>query len=173
MTEPDNTTLPEPDNPAGAVSGEPVNDRKFLTFKLADELYGIPVVLIREIIRNQAITSVPQMPPHVRGVLNLRGKVIPVIDMRLKFAIGDESTTERTCIIVVQLDCPERGQVLAGLIVDAVDEVRPLPDSEIEAKPALGQGVDNTCILGIGKIADQVVTLLDIEPILSEEMLAL
>ena len=148
-----------------------IEEEKYLSFRLGEETYGVAVARIREIIQHQPITSVPQMPFHVRGVLNLRGKVIPVVDMRLKFALGDGSVTERTCIIVVQYDCPERGQILAGLIVDAVDEVRSIPSTEIEERPALGTSVDNECILGLTKIEDEVVTLLNIERILTEETL--
>jgi len=148
------------------------NFDKFLTFKLGDESFGIAVICIREIIQNQKITSVPQMPAYVKGVINLRGKVIPVIDMRIKFGLGNEETTDRTCIIVVQVESKEKGQTLVGLIVDAVEEVANISESQIEDKPDLGGQVANQYILGIAKIENQVKTLLDIDKIVLEDNLS-
>lgn len=145
---------------------------KFLTFKLGAESFGIAVIRIREIIQNQKITSVPQMPDYVKGVINLRGKVIPVIDMRVKFGLGCDETTDRTCIIVVQVDSPEKGQTLVGLIVDAVEEVANIADSQVEEKPDLGGQIDNHYILGIAKIESAVKTLLDIDKIVLEDSLS-
>jgi len=145
---------------------------KFLTFKLGVESFGIAVIRIREIIQNQKITSVPQMPPYVKGVINLRGKVIPVIDMRVKFGLGCDETTDRTCIIVVQVESREKGATLVGLIVDAVEEVANIADEQIEDKPDLGGQVDNQYILGIAKIDNAVKTLLDIDRIVLEDNLS-
>jgi len=142
---------------------------KFLTFKLGAESYGITVLSIREIIQFQNITPVPQMPDYVKGVINLRGKVIPVLDLRLKFCIGSSETTERTCIIVVQVESEVKGQTFVGLIVDAVEEVTNILDSEIEDKPELGNQVDHQYIMGIAKVKSEVKTLLHIERIILEE----
>jgi purine-binding chemotaxis protein CheW len=143
---------------------------KFLTFKLGEESYGVAVLKIREIIRMQKITPVPQMPIHVKGVINLRGKVIPVIDMRLKFAIGEDVVTERTCIVVVQIDNEEGVQTSVGLIVDAVEEVVNINADDVEETPDLGSQFENDYILGIAKIKGEVKTLLDIDRVILEEV---
>ncbi|MGF1483049.1 MAG: chemotaxis protein CheW [Opitutales bacterium] len=142
---------------------------KYLTFTLGAETYGLAVLRIKEIIQHQQITAVPQVPSYIKGVLNLRGKVIPVIDMRVKFCLGHEQVDERTCIIVVQVQCENRGQVLVGLIVDAVEEVLNINAAQIEEKPDLGGRVDNQFIHGIAKVEGKVKTLLDIETIILGE----
>ncbi|MGF1449086.1 MAG: chemotaxis protein CheW [Opitutales bacterium] len=146
---------------------------KYLTFTLGNETYGLAVLRIKEIIQHQQITTVPQVPDYIKGVLNLRGKVIPVIDMRVKFCLGHEQVDERTCIIVVQVQNQDRGQVLVGLIVDAVEEVLNIGSDQIEQKPDLGGRVDSQFILGIAKVEGKVKTLLDIEKIILGEELAL
>ncbi len=142
---------------------------KFLTFRLGDESFGVAVLKIREIIRIQKITAVPQMPHYVKGIINLRGKVIPVIDMRIKFGLGSDEITERTCIIVVQAESSSKGQTLVGLIVDAVEEVVNISDSQIEDTPDLGGQLANQYILGIAKIKSEVKTLLEIDRVILEE----
>jgi purine-binding chemotaxis protein CheW len=143
---------------------------KFLTFRLGEESYGVAVLKIREIIRMQKITLVPQMPPYVKGVINLRGKVIPVIDMRLKFNVGSDAVTERTCIVVVQLDNRETSVTTSvGLIVDAVEEVMTISEEEVEETPDLGGQFDGQYILGIAKIKGEVKTLLDINEVIMAE----
>ncbi len=144
---------------------------KYLTFTLGDESYGIAVLKIREIIRIQKITPVPQMPHFVKGIINLRGKVIPVIDMRLKFNVGEETISERTCIVVVQILHPEKGETLVGLIVDAVEEVINISDEEVERNPNIGDAADGRTILGIAKIKSEVKTLLDIDQVIVEDNL--
>ena len=146
---------------------------KFLTFKLGEESYGVAVLKIREIIRMQKITPVPQMPHYVKGVINLRGKVIPVIDMRLKFSIGKDEVTERTCIVVVQIETGEGITTSVGLIVDAVEEVMTITDDEVEETPDLGGQFDGEYILGIAKIKGEVKTLLDIDQVIMSENLNL
>jgi len=144
---------------------------KFLTFKLGEESYGVAVLKIREIIRMQKITPVPQMPHYIKGIINLRGKVIPVIDMRLKFDIGDDGVTERTCIVVVQIEAREAVTTSVGLIVDAVEEVMTITDDEVEETPDLGGQFDGEYILGIAKIKGEVKTLLDIDQVILAERL--
>ena len=147
---------------------------KFLTFKLGEESYGVAVLKIREIIRMQKITLVPQMPAHVKGVINLRGKVIPVIDMRLKFNVGTDAVTERTCIVVVQIDNRATSTTTSvGLIVDAVEEVMNITEGEVEETPDLGGQFDGEYILGIAKIKGEVKTLLDIDQVIMAENLNL
>ncbi|MBN2068875.1 MAG: purine-binding chemotaxis protein CheW [Opitutales bacterium] len=143
---------------------------KFLTFALGEESYGVAVLKIREIIRMQKITPVPQMPKYVKGVINLRGKVIPVIDMRLKFEVGEDKVTERTCIVVVQINNVEGMQTSVGLIVDAVEEVVNISEDEVEDPPEIGNQFENEYILGIAKIKGEVKTLLDIDRVILEEI---
>lgn len=146
---------------------------KYLTFKLGGESYGIAVLKIREIIRMQKITPVPQMPPHVKGVINLRGKVIPVVDLRVKFSLGDDATDERTCTIVVQVESKDNVPTLMGLIVDAVEEVCNIVQSEIEETPDFGSAVDTRYILGLAKVKGDVKTLLDIDLVVSQDEVSL
>ena len=143
---------------------------KFLTFLLADEAYGVEVLRIREIIRMQKITPVPQMPVHVKGVINLRGKVIPVVDLRLKFNLPAEEATERTCVIVVDVENGQGVNTLLGLVVDAVEEVLNITEAEVEPSPDFGTQLSSECCLGIAKIKDSVKTLLDIEKVVSSEL---
>ena len=141
---------------------------KYLTVVLENEAYGLNVLKIREIIRLQKITPVPQMPPFVKGVINLRGRVIPIVDLRVKFGLKAEFT-ERTCIIVVQVKLPTDQVVQMGLIVDSVEEVVNLNATEIEPTPDFGAKVDTSYLLGRAKIKGQVKTLLDIDRVVAPE----
>ncbi|MBK1879252.1 chemotaxis protein CheW [Pelagicoccus mobilis] len=143
---------------------------KFLTFTLAEECYGVEVLKIREIIRMQKITPVPQMPEHVKGVINLRGKVIPVVDLRVKFNLHAGEATERTCIIVVDVDGGQGVNQLLGLVVDAVEEVLNVTEGDVKPSPDFGTRLSTECCLGIAKIKDSVKTLLDIEKVVSSEL---
>ena len=136
---------------------------KYLTFELANEAYGIEILKVREIIGIMDITKVPRMPHHVRGVINLRGKVIPVIDLRLKFDMSETEQTSETCIIVVDV----RGNQM-GLQVDKVSEVLDINSSEIEDAPEVGSSVDNSFILGMGKAKGRVNILLNIDRVLTQ-----
>lgn len=135
---------------------------KYLTFSLNDEEYGMPVLKVREIIKMLDITNVPQVPSHVKGVINLRGKVIPVIDLRVKFGFVPSDYTERTCIIVVEVST-EHGKVVMGLIVDAVSEVMSIAVEEMEATPEFGDRVDTSYMKGVAKVRGSVKVILDIE----------
>ena len=139
------------------------HDGKYLTFSLAREEYGLEILKVREIIGIMDITAVPQMPPHVKGVVNLRGKVIPVVDLRLKFGMESAEYTEATCIIVVDVG------TLVGIIVDTVQEVLDIESAQIDPPPPLGASVDTTFILGMGKVREEVKILLDINKVLNEE----
>jgi purine-binding chemotaxis protein CheW len=144
---------------------------KYLTFALGQEEYGLPVLKVREIIKVMDITQVPQVPVHVRGVINLRGKVIPVVDLRLKFGFPSEAYTERTCIIVVDVDLPS-GKVMMGMVVDSVSEVLNLTGTEIDAPPAFGDAVDTEYMLGLAKVKGAVKILLDLNRVLGADVAA-
>lgn len=151
--------------------GPPALDRsgKYLTFTLANEHYGIRITKIKEIIGIMPITFVPQRPAHVKGVINLRGKVIPVVDLRLAFGLEQKDYVERTCIIVVEVACDEGDVVRIGIVVDTVSEVMNLRAEEIEPAPAFGGGVKTAYILGMAKSSDGVKILLDIDRVLSKD----
>ena len=140
---------------------------KYLTVVLANEAYGLSVLKIREIIRLQKITPVPQLPDCVKGVINLRGRVIPVVDLRVKFGLAAEFT-ERTCIVVVQVRLGDQ-PVQMGLIVDSVEEVVNLSADDIEPTPDFGVRVDTSYLLGMAKVKGQVKTLLDIDRVIAPE----
>ena len=150
-----------------ALTASATADGKYLTFKLGQESYGVAVLKIREIIRLTDITTVPQMPSYVKGVINLRGKIIPVADLRVRFGLADTTSTEHTCIVVVQVTLPTGAKVQTGLIVDSVEEVANIARDEIEAAPEFGGGVDTRCILGMAKVKGVVKTLLDIDRVLT------
>jgi purine-binding chemotaxis protein CheW len=136
---------------------------KYLTFALGAESYAIPVLKVREIIKLAPITVVPQMPDYIKGVINLRGKIIPVVDLRLKLFLAVAENTDRTCIIVVQVSRTGGGQVQMGLIVDGVEEVVNIQPSELEPTPDFGAQVDSTYIVAMAKIKGSVKALLDID----------
>jgi purine-binding chemotaxis protein CheW len=141
---------------------------KYLTFQLASEEFGIQVLKVREIMGVQDITAVPQTPAHVKGVINLRGKVVPVIDLRLKFGLPAAEYTARTCIIVTQLKS-DNSTVLIGVVVDCVAEVLSLSGQEIEDTPDFGEKLETRYLLGMAKVKGKVKILLDIDRILSEQ----
>jgi len=143
---------------------------KYLTFMLVDEEYGIGILTVREIIGIMPITTVPQTPPFVKGVINLRGKVIPVVDLRLKFGINATDYTDRTCIIVVEIPS-ETGTFQIGIIVDAVSEVLNIKSEDIETTPSFGSSLNTNYILGMAKIEGGVKILLDIDQVLTGEEL--
>jgi purine-binding chemotaxis protein CheW len=137
---------------------------KFLTFFLAGEEYGIEILKVHEIIGVMKITRVPRTPDFVRGVINLRGKVIPVMDLRLKFGMESQAQTDESCIIVVQVQ-----HVVMGILVDKVSEVLDIAAKDIDDAPSFGAGVNTDYILGIGKSQDRVKLLLDIDKVLSRQ----
>ncbi len=141
---------------------------KYLTIVLDHEAYGIAVLTVREIIRCQKITPVPQMPDYVKGVINLRGRVIPIVDLRVKFGLNAEFT-ERTCIVVVQVKLASGDAMQMGLIVDSVEEVVILTADSIEPTPDFGVRVSTDYLLGMAKVKGQVTTLLDIGRVVAPE----
>jgi purine-binding chemotaxis protein CheW len=149
-----------------AIQEITIKTGKYLTFTLSDESYGIGILKVKEIIGMMPITSVPRTPKFVKGVINLRGKVIPVMDLRLKFAMGEIPYTDRTCIIVVEIDA-ESGTVLIGIVVDAVSEVLNITEEEIEDAPVFGSKLNTDYILGMAKTDGGVKILLNIDKVLS------
>ncbi len=149
-----------------AVKAMTIKTGKYLTFFLEEEEYGIGILKVKEIIGMMPITSVPRTPEFVKGVINLRGKVIPVMDLRLKFSMGEIPYTDRTCIIVVEIDTQD-STVLIGIVVDAVSEVLNIVEGEIEEAPTFGSKLDTDYILGMAKMEGGVKILLDIDKVLS------
>ncbi|MBF0273693.1 MAG: purine-binding chemotaxis protein CheW [Nitrospinae bacterium] len=137
---------------------------KYLTFKLAQEEYGLEILTVREIMGMMEITMVPQTPDYLKGVINLRGKVIPVIDLRSKFGMEESEYTKETCIIVVDVQ-----NILMGIIVDTVSEVIDVNGAEIEPPPKFSTSIRTDFIMGIGKTKGNIVILLDIDKVLSVE----
>ncbi len=161
-------TLASPPSPSATGSAAKLAG-KYLTVVLENEAYGLSVLKIREIIRVQKVTPVPQMPAFVKGVINLRGRVIPIVDLRVKFALRAEFT-ERTCIVVVQVKPAAGLPVQMGLIVDSVEEVVNLADADIEPTPDFGVRIDTTYLLGLAKVKGQVKTLLDLDRVVAPEV---
>jgi purine-binding chemotaxis protein CheW len=144
---------------------EAAREGKYLTFSLAGEEYGIGILKVREIIGMMSVTPVPQTPEFVKGVINLRGKVIPVIDLRLRFCLEATAYTERTCIIVVEIQ-GETGALPMGIVVDAVSEVLNIRGADIENTPTFGVKLNTDFILGMAKTGGGVKILLDIDKVL-------
>jgi purine-binding chemotaxis protein CheW len=145
---------------------------KYLTFSLVAEEYGIGIRKVKEIIGMMAITVIPQTPAYVKGVINLRGKVIPVIDLRLKFGIEEMEYTDRTCIIVMEV-MSNNGKILTGIVVDAVSEVLNVRAADIEDTPTFGAGMNTDYILGMAKAGAAVKILLDIDKVISAQEMAM
>lgn len=147
------------------------HEGKYLTFTLSKEEYGIEILKVREIIGIMEITTVPQTPDYMKGVINLRGKVIPIIDLRLKFSMPETEYTQETCIIVVEVGAYSNAPQQVGIIVDNVSEVMDIKGEDIEDAPHFGQDIDTNFIMGLGKTKKKLVILLDIEKVLTVEEL--
>lgn len=144
---------------------------KYLTFILENEEYGIALLKVKEIIGMMPITTVPQTPQYVKGVINLRGKVIPVSDLRLRFEMPAAKYTERTCIIVVEIQ-GEAATIQIGIVVDAVSEVMNIKAEEVAEAPSFGTKVETDYILGMANMDGQVKILLDIDRVLTDDAIA-
>jgi len=140
---------------------------KYLTFHIAGEDYGIDIVYVTEIIGIQKITDVPDMPDYVKGVINLRGKVIPVMDVRLRFHLPERDYDERTCIVVVDIE-----GTAVGLVVDQVNEVADIPEKDVEPPPRSSKGATSRYLKGMGKVGNEVRILLSVDKLLQEEELS-
>jgi purine-binding chemotaxis protein CheW len=141
---------------------------KYLTFHLGTEDYGIEIRFVTEIIGIQKITVIPEMPDYIKGVINLRGKIIPVMDVRMRFKLEARAYDERTCVVVVNIN-----DTAVGLVVDTVSEVAGIPESQIESALGLNRGKANAFIQGIGKIGDDIKIILDVNKLLYDGDLAL
>jgi len=141
---------------------------KYLTFKLASEEYGLEILKVQEIIGLMAITTIPRTPEFVRGVINLRGNVIPVIDLRLKFGMESKDDAVETCIILVQIE-KNGHHITMGIIVDYVSEVIAISSDKIEPPPDFGTNIDTDFIMGMGEIDKKVVILLEVDKVLSDK----
>jgi purine-binding chemotaxis protein CheW len=144
---------------------------KYLVFHLGEEEFAIQVQKVREIMGVQDITQVPQTPAYVKGVINLRGKVIPVVDLRLKFSMPAKEYTKRTCIIVAQVG-GERGVMLMGIVVDGVAEVVQVAGADVEDTPSFGKEVEVPYVMGLAKLKGKVKILLDIDQVMTARELA-
>ena len=151
-----------------AVKAMAHREGKYLTFSLAEEEYGIGILKIKEIIGMMPVTTVPRTPEYVKGVINLRGKVIPIIDLRLRFGMEAIDYTERTCIIVVEIE-GQTGTIQVGVVVDAVSEVLNVDTKDIEDTPQFGRSLDTEYILGMAKMEGGVKILLDVDQVLTGE----
>jgi len=141
---------------------------KYLTFKLAEEEYGLEITKVQEIIGLMPITKVPRVPDYMRGVINLRGRIIPTVDLRAKFGLEQVEDTERTCIIVVEV-ASSKGKINVGTIVDQVAEVLDIAPDEIDQAPEFGTNLQTDFILGVGIVKGSVKILLDIDAVLTTE----
>lgn len=139
---------------------------RFLTFSLGKESYGIEIKYVTEIIGIQAITEIPELPEYVKGIINLRGKIIPVMDVRLRFKKDPREYNDRTCVIVIDIN-----DLSIGLIVDTVSEVLTIPEQGIVEPPKMNRGFNNRYIKNIGKVGNDVKLLLDCEKLLTEDEL--
>jgi purine-binding chemotaxis protein CheW len=161
-------TSMEPRSIVGGVVTTDPRAGKYLVFQLGKEDFGTNVLKIREIMKLQEITKVPQTPGFVKGVINLRGKVIPVIDLRAKFGMPEQEYTDQSCIIVIRTHSAG-GEIAVGIVVDGVVEVLTLVAADIEDTPDFGRGAVNPCLLGMAKIKGKVKILLDMDEVLSRQ----
>jgi purine-binding chemotaxis protein CheW len=153
---------------SGAEKALSAKEGKYLTFALGSEEYGLEIIKVREIIGYVDVTAVPQTPHYVRGVINLRGQVIPVVDLRATFGMETTEVTEQTCIIVIEI--AQAGRAFStGIVVDHVQEVLDIAGQSIEDAPQFGASVDTNFILGMGKVGESVKILLDIDKVIAGE----
>ena len=150
---------------------EVAEQHQYLTFLLGDEMFAIGILSIREIIEYGFVTDVPMTPPFIRGVLNLRGAVVPVIDLLVRFGRPPQENTKRTCIVIVEIEAANGSQQM-GVVVDAVNEVLEIPASEVEPPPEFGARIRNDFIKGMGKIDGKFVIVLDLNRVMSIDEVA-
>lgn len=155
----------------GEATPEVAEQNQYLTFLLGDEMFAIGILSIREIIEYGVVTDVPMTPPFIRGVLNLRGAVVPVVDLSVRFGRPARENTKRTCIVIVEIESP-RGNQEMGVVVDAVNEVLEIARHDIEPPPEFGARIRNDFIKGMGKIEGRFVIVLDMNRVLSVDEVA-
>jgi purine-binding chemotaxis protein CheW len=160
---------------AAGTQGAPVTasavPRQFLTFLLGGEMYAVGILRIKEIIEFGALTAVPMMPTFIRGVINLRGAVVPVVDLNARFGGGPTKIGRRTCIVIIEIEADGESQVV-GVLVDAVNEVLDIADADIEPAPSFGTQIRPDFVAGMGKVAGNFVILLDLGRVLAVDELA-
>ena len=139
---------------------------QYLSFVLAEELYALDIGKVREVLELQSITRIPRMPEHMRGIINLRGNAVPVVDLRMKFGLGETESTVETCIIIVEVQV-EGEELVVGALADSVREVFELDTETILPPPRMGSGIDTAFLQGMGKIEERFVMLLDVDRIFS------
>jgi purine-binding chemotaxis protein CheW len=154
-----------------ASNSETGSGRQHLAFTLNGEIYAIEILQIREIIEFGALTEVPMMPPTIRGVINLRGAVVPVIDLSVRFGRGPSAVARRTCIVIIEVRMEEMSQTL-GVMVDAVNEVMEIPAEDVEPAPAFGARIRTDFIAGMGRVNGRFVIILDVARVFSLDELA-
>ncbi len=149
-----------------------IQNNKYLTFSLGQEEYGIPILMVKEIIGMMVITEMPRTPDFIRGVINLRGKIIPIMDLRLKFGLEEKTYNERTCIIVVEINKNDEIRPM-GIAVDAVTEVVSIQKEAIEPPPHYNDDPGDSFLIGMGKVKEKVIMLLNIGKIVNEDEMVL
>jgi purine-binding chemotaxis protein CheW len=157
--------------PVAEIGEEQGEQGQFLTFLLRGEMYAIGILHIKEILEYGGLTTVPMMPEFIRGVINLRGAVVPVVDLRARFGGKQSDITKRTCIVIIEVATAEGRQDI-GVVVDAVSEVLEIPAAEIEPAPAFGAKIRADFIAGMGKVNNKFVIILNVDTVLSEDELA-
>jgi purine-binding chemotaxis protein CheW len=150
--------------------GQALNTRQYLTFLLAGETFGIGILCIKEIIEYTGLTEVPMMPPSIRGVINLRGAVVPVLDLAVRFGKVPSAVSKKTCVVIVEV-LNEGARNIMGVVVDAVNAVQRIADTDIEPAPGFGAKIRTDFIEGMGKVHGKFVILLNVSQVLSAEEL--
>lgn len=154
-----------------AAGAEGTNEEQYLTFTLGEEMFAIGILAIREIIEYGHLTEVPMTPPFIRGVINLRGAVVPVIDLAVRFGRETGALTKRTCIVIIETESASQHQQM-GIVIDSVSEVLEIPDADIEPAPEFGGQLRTDFISGMGKVGGKFVVLLDMNKVLSLDEVA-
>ncbi|NDY57086.1 chemotaxis protein CheW [Desulfovibrio sulfodismutans] len=155
-----------------AAEDTTLNDNQYLTFVLENELFALNIGSVREVLELTSITKVPRTPEFIRGVINLRGRAVPVVDLRMKFGMGETRRTVNTCIIIVEVELDGESTVL-GALADSVQEVYEMESSQIEPPPRMGTRIKAEFITGMGKSGDRFIVILDINKVFSAEELTL
>lgn len=155
-----------------AADDTTLNDNQYLTFVLENELFALNIGSVREVLELTSITKVPRTPEFIRGVINLRGRAVPVVDLRMKFGMGETRRTVNTCIIIVEVELDGESTVL-GALADSVQEVYEMESSQIEPPPRMGTRIKTEFIIGMGKSGDRFIVILDINKVFSAEELTL
>jgi len=164
MTQPNTQTAPAP----GITPTQSAQAQQYLTFSLGSEVFAIGILAIKEIIEYSNLTTVPMMPAYVRGVINLRGAVVPVLDLSVRFGKTPNNVTKRTCIVIIEISTAGERQDV-GVVVDAVDSVLDIPADQIEPPPTFGARISTDFIQGMGKVNGRFVILLDVNSVLAPE----